>query len=132
MHKLGDSSKKKLDCESRKALKSIFNISHHSKNFLQKLFHINSITHTIHRNKMNLFNRLLRNKITKSLILRMIHTPNGNNFVNNLVCYGVDIIDRVLSGKINEVPEQNELTDDVRIILQTCIDNWEVAESRQI
>ena len=62
----------------------------------------------------------------------MIHTPNGNNFVDDLACDGVDIIDLVLSGKINELPEQNDLADDVRNILQTCIDNWEVTESRQI
>ena len=60
-------------------------------------------------------------KTTKSLILHMIQTQNGNNCVDDLIHDGVDIIDLVMSGKIYELPEGIELTDDNIIILETCI-----------
>ncbi|XP_065645264.1 uncharacterized protein LOC136075756 [Hydra vulgaris] len=58
----------KLDIVGRNALKSLLNVSKHSKNYIHPLFFIEDISITIKQNKLNLFIRLMNNKITFDII----------------------------------------------------------------
>ncbi|XP_065666219.1 uncharacterized protein LOC136087412 [Hydra vulgaris] len=58
----------KLDIVGRNALKSLLNVSKHSKNYIHPLFFIEDISITIQQNKLNLFIRLMNNKITFDII----------------------------------------------------------------
>ena len=49
----------KIDCEGRKALKSLMNISKHSRNYLEHLMNIEPISTRLHKNKLNPLIRLL-------------------------------------------------------------------------
>ena len=63
---------KKLDIQGRNALKSLFNISKHSKNYLNPLMQIDHVSTIVIRNKLNLFTRLMRNKHTSEVILSLL------------------------------------------------------------
>ena len=65
---------KKLDIQGqgRNAIKILFNISKHSKNYLNSLLQIDHVSTVIIRNKLNLFTRLLRNKQTSETILSIL------------------------------------------------------------
>ena len=128
--KLGATMKDKLDGESRRALKALFNVSRYSRNFLNKLFHINSISYTIQKNKINLCSRLLKNDTTKPMLLHML-VNDHENFVNDLVEDGVDVLQLILSGRQTDIQaEDDQLPEGVRLVLQTCVDNWELQEAR--
>ena len=52
----------KLDREGRKALKFLFNISKHSKNYLNSIYNVSHISTTINNNKLKLLCRLMNNE----------------------------------------------------------------------
>ena len=128
--KLGITIKNKLDCECRRALKALFNVSRYSRNFLNKLFYINSISNTIHKNKINLCSRLLKNTTTRTLLLHML--AGNDNFVDDLKQDGVDVLELIMSGRQPDVQEEDALPGGVRVVLETCVKNWEVSEARHI
>ena len=128
---LGTTIKNKLNCECRRAVKALFDVSRYSRNFLNKLFNISSITQTVHKNKLNLCCRLLRNETTRTILLHML-TVN-NDFLNDLRENGVDIVALILSGRRPEIEEEEDaLPEDVRVVLETCVENWASVEARLI
>ena len=66
----------KLDTEARSALKSLFDLSKYSKNYLQPLFNIESISRTLQRNKLGLCARLLSNETTRHVLLNLLSTQS--------------------------------------------------------
>jgi hypothetical protein len=57
----------------------------------------------------------------------------NNDFLNDLVENGVDIVDLILSGRRPEVEEdEDSLPEDVRGVLETCVENWATLEARLI
>ena len=129
---LGTTIKNKLNCESRRAIKALFDVSRYSRNFLNKLFHISSITQTVYKNKLNLCCRLLRNHTTRTILLHLLTTIN-NDFVDDLVENGVDVLDLILSGRKPVIEEDEDpLPEDVRVVLETCVENWASLEARLI
>ncbi|XP_065643004.1 uncharacterized protein LOC136074597 [Hydra vulgaris] len=63
-----ESTTQRLNKLGRNAVKSFFNISKYSKNYINSLFKVQEISTYIQQNKINLFIRLLNNKITFKII----------------------------------------------------------------
>ena len=59
----------KLLNKGRKALKQPFNISAHSRNYLNAILNIESVSTTINNNKLKLMYRLMNNEITLNIIV---------------------------------------------------------------
>ena len=98
---------------------------------MNKLFHISSITDTIHKNKVSLCCRLLRNDTTRTILINLLSTRN--DFIDDLLENGVDVLALILSGRRPTLQvDVDELPDDVRAVLETCIDNWATLEARLI
>ena len=74
----------KLDLEGRKAIKSLFNLSIYSKNYLNTLLNIEHISTKIMRNKFNLFTRLLDGINTATPIMNMLGSENTGSFVTDI------------------------------------------------
>ena len=66
---LTDGLLNKLNIEGRKGLKTLLNISVHSRNYFNTLLNIEHISSIIITNKPNLLTRLLNNKKTGNIIL---------------------------------------------------------------
>ena len=62
LNNLTDTLLNKLNVETRKGLKTLFNISTYSKNYLNTLLNIEHFSTIVIRNKLNLLIRLLNNK----------------------------------------------------------------------
>ena len=57
----------------------------------------------------------------------------NNNFVDELVENGVDVLDLILSGRKPVIEEDEDpLPEDVRVVLETCVENWASLEARLI
>ena len=61
--------RKLLNKEGRKALTQHFNISAHSRNYLNAILNIESVSTTINNNKLKLMYRLMNNEITLNIIV---------------------------------------------------------------
>ena len=93
---------------------------------------LSSITQTVYKNKLNLCCRLLRNDTTRTILLHLLTTIN-NDFVDDLVENGVDILDLILSGRRPVIEEDEDpFPEDVRVVLETCVENWASLEARLI
>ena len=56
----------------------------------------------------------------------------NDNFVDDLKHDGVDVLELIMSGRQPDVQEEDELPEGVRVVLETCVKNWEVSEARHI
>ena len=74
----------RLDTESRKALKTLFNISAYSKNYLHTLLDIEHTSTTLINNKFGLLIRLLHNEKTADVIMKMAASAKYSSFVHDL------------------------------------------------
>ena len=126
---LGATIKNKLDCEGRRALKALFNVSRYSKNYLHSLFYLNSVSTIIKKNKMNLCNRLMKNQTTKTLLLSMLKESRNSNFINGLLEDDVDILDVFMQERI-VIKDNHQLPNEIRKQLERCIKYWDLAEAR--
>ena len=126
---LGSTIGTKLDCEGRRALKSFFNVSRYSKNYLQKLFYLNKITTTIKNNKTNLCYRLSRNTTTKPLLLHILNEGHNNSFIGGLLEDGVNILDVLMHGH-TRIKDDFQLPNGIREDLEMCIEKWDLPEAR--
>ena len=126
---LGQTVKNKLDCEGRRALKALFNVSKYSKNYLHQLFYLNSVSTVIKKNKMNLCNRLMRNPTTKPILLHMLKEGRNNNFIGGLVDDNIDILDVLMNEKVT-LEDNHHLPEEIRWQLEVCIKHWDLAQAR--
>ena len=69
---LSASNQTKLDQKARCCLKSLLNISTHSKNLIHKIFNIPDVTDVIDTNTINLATQLLKNKTTQKHLLETL------------------------------------------------------------
>ena len=81
---LTDGLLNKLNIEGRKGLKTLFNISVHSRNYLNTFLNIEHISSIIITNKLNLLTRLLNNKKTGNIILQMLEKANYLCFITDI------------------------------------------------
>ena len=83
----------KLDREARSGLKSLFDVSKYSKNYLNPLLHVENISRIIQRNKINLFSRLVTNTTTRTVVMKLLSTKHDYlSFVDDVlsVCRHMD------------------------------------------
>ena len=127
----------KLDIAGNTALKSFFNISKHSRNYLQTLFNIDHISHIINRNKLNLFVRLMNNSVTSNLILTQIeHGLSKSTFTItiNELCekYDINFYNLLIQNKKIDIQcTHNELPADISVSLTYAIRFWQLKTQRE-
>ena len=127
----------KLDTEGRKAIKSLFNISIYSKNYLNTLLNIEHISTKITRNKFNLFTRLLYGINTADPIMKMMETNDqAGSFVTDIRSLAeqndIDLVQVLVSREcppINSV--YNEVPEDTCNALLLSLNNWTETEARK-
>ena len=127
----------KLDTEGRKAIKSLFNISIYSKNYLNALLNIEHISTKITRNKFNLFTRLLYGINTADPIMKMMETNDqAGSFVTDIRSLAeqndIDLVQVLVSREcppINSV--YNEVPEDTCNALLLSLNNWTETEARK-
>ena len=127
----------RLNIESRKALKHLFNVSIFSKNYISTLLNIESISTRIIRNKFNLLTRLLYNRCSANIIMRMLQSSSENySFINDLykLSHQFNInLTRVIitreSPRINNT--YNIIEENKYQLLVNCINTWNNPETRK-
>ena len=126
----------RLDTESRKALKTLFNISAYSKNYLHTLLNLEHTSTTLINNKFGLLIRLLRNEKTADVIMKMAASAKYSSFVHDLQDLasglGLDLRTILISRSYKKVVSVYEdMDDDRRVALTASLDNWNLPESRK-
>jgi hypothetical protein len=126
----------RLDMESRKALKTLFNVSAYSKNYIHKLLNIEHTSTTLVNNKFGLLIRLLHNEKTADAIMKMGATAKYMSFVHDLQnlssSLGLDLRNIIISRSYKKVVSVYEDIDDERLdALMASLDNWNLPESRK-
>ena len=128
-----------LDREGRKAIKQLFNISKHSRNYLHKLLSLIPISTTINNNKLNLLTRLMQHPTTKSVVLSILNSPDGpprTSFVydalNVMNSIGSNFYELLINQSATKLPViHDDIQEDVRITLQDCLQNWNIGAKRK-
>ena len=124
-----------IDKQGRIALKSLFNISRHSKNHLNAIFNLDHISIIITNNKMNLISRLMCNNITRDVIISTLQsTSTHQSTVHD--CYtiaatkGINFYDILLNTnytKEETVHNIAPILDEIR----KCLLFWNVGGQRK-
>ena len=133
-HQLDD-----LDREGRKAIKQLFGVSKHSRNYLHKLLSLTPISTTINNNKLNLLTRLMQHTTTKSVVLSILRQQNGPpqtsficdvfNVMNNA---GNNFYDLLVSHSAPRLPVSlDDIQEDVKGTLQECLKHWNIGAMRR-
>ena len=128
---------KKLDIQGRNAIKSLFNISKHSKNYLNSLLQIDHISTVIIRNKLNLFTRLLRNKQTSQTILSILQEnlkyPSYITDIYKVTAkLNIDFYDLLVNKKYPKIYSYyDEVPEEKANILIECLNFWNIGGQRK-
>ena len=117
-------------------LKSLFNVSPYSKNHLNTLLNIESISTKITRNKFNLLTRLLHGENTAAPILKMCQLNERGNFladIHNIAqTRNINLVEVLVTRQcpliINDYDEIDEVTHNT---LLHCLNNWNEGYSRK-
>uniref|UniRef100_A0A7M5URT5 Uncharacterized protein n=1 Tax=Clytia hemisphaerica TaxID=252671 RepID=A0A7M5URT5_9CNID len=134
---LVDLSKSELDsinAQARSCLKSLFNVSKYSKNYISKLYEIPDASSIIQRRKLKLINQLLANKTTRQYTCKMLYTRTCNSsFISKskqvIINNNLNITD-ILSGKVNFQRTHQHYDSDLIDQCKYYIDNWYSFENR--
>ena len=130
---LSNSLLQRLDTESRKGLKALFNVSAYSKNYLHTILNIEHTSTTLINNKFSL---LLRNEKTAGVLMKMAATTNYGSFVHDLQSLsaglGLDLRTIFISRLFEKVSSVYDDIDDEKLAdLITSLDNWNIPQSRK-
>ena len=128
-----------LDREGRKAIKQLFSVSKHSRNYLHNLLSLSPISTTINNNKIDLLTRLMQHTTTKSVVLSILSLPGGPpptsfvhdvfNLMNNV---GSNFYELLVSQNARKLPVvHDDVQEDVRSVLQDCLKNWNIGAKRK-
>ena len=133
---LSNSLLQRLDTESRKGLKALFNVSAYSKNYLHTILNIEHTSTTLINNKFGLLTRLLQNEKTAGVLMKMAATTNYGSFVHDLQCLsaglGLDLRTILISRLFEKVSSvYDDIEDEKQADLITSLDNWNVPQSRK-
>ena len=132
---LTDNLLNKLNVEARKGLKALFNISTHSRNYLNTLLNIDHLSTIIIRNKLKFLTRLLNNKKTANIILRMLENIKYPNFITDIhnitSKLGIDFIRMIISRTCPAIQTTFENIDEaIHQELIGCLNMWNLQEYR--
>ena len=127
-----------LDREGRKAIKQLFSVSKHSRNYLHNLLSLTPISTTINNNKLNLLTRLMQHPTTKSVVLSILSLQDGVpqssfvydvfNVMNNI---GSNFYELLTSRNAMKLPViHDDIQEDVRASLHDCLQNWNIGARR--
>ena len=128
----------KVDTEGRKALKALFSISAHSKNYLHKLLNIDKISTRLIKNKLGLLTRLLHNSKTSDVLLKMVQQPcHRGSFLFDVVevaaRVGIDIHSVIISRTFPQMQsEHSEINNVIEDRLIRYLKTWNDATSRKL
>ena len=133
---LSNSLLQRLDTESRKGLKALFNISTYSKNYLHKILNLEHTSTTVINNKFGLLTRLLRNEITADILLKMAARPKYASFTDDLqghaTSLGLNLVAILVSRTFEKVVSVHEDIDNEKLgLLTRCVNNWNLPEFRK-
>nr|XP_047124145.1 uncharacterized protein LOC124806899 [Hydra vulgaris] len=126
-----------IDIAGRSVLKSFFNISKQSRNYLHSYFKVDAVSDILFRNKLNLFIRLLNNPICYSIIRTKMPLMNQRSFVGEvmIMCKKADInmLQFMIEGKkIIIARPQEALEANVAAILKQSFQHWNLKEQREV
>nr|XP_047129620.1 uncharacterized protein LOC124809536 [Hydra vulgaris] len=126
-----------IDIAGRSVLKSFFNISKQSRNYLHSYFKVDAVSDILFRNKLNLFIRLLNNPICYSIIRTQMPLMNQRSFVGEvmIMCKKADInmLQLMIEGKkIIIARPQEALEANVAAILKQSFQHWNLKEQREV
>ena len=124
------------DTEGRKALKSLFNISVYSKNYLSKLLNVEKVSTRLIKNKLSLLTRLLHSSKTSDILMQVFQQPSRKgSFIHDVQevssRVGIDIISIIVSRTYPLI--HSEFADIDQVIhnrLLKCLNSWNEAASR--
>ncbi|XP_065650767.1 uncharacterized protein LOC136078878 [Hydra vulgaris] len=128
----------KLDIVGRIALKSLLNVSKHSKNYIHPLFCIEDISIVTQQNKINLFIRLLKNKMTFDILKSQLNNESGPRpFVDSVkaLCNSHKLnIEKLMQHKekIKITGLKNIIPETDLKILKCAVEYWNSKEQRAI
>ncbi|XP_065643112.1 uncharacterized protein LOC136074699 [Hydra vulgaris] len=128
----------KLDIVGRIALKSLLNVSNHSKNYIHPLFCIEDISIITQQNKINLFIRLLKNKMTFDILKSQLNNESGPRpFVDSVkaLCNSHKLnIEKLMQHKekIKITGLKNIIPETDLKILKCAVEYWNSKEQRTI
>nr|XP_047127657.1 uncharacterized protein LOC124808550 [Hydra vulgaris] len=126
-----------IDIAGRSVLKSFFNISKQSRNYIHSYFKVDAVSDILFRNKLNLFIRLLNNPICYSIIRTQMPLMNQRSFVGEvmIMCKKADInmLQFMIEGKkIIIARPQEALEANVAAILKQSFQHWNLKEQREV
>ena len=124
----------KLDVTGRTILKSFFDMSKFSRNYLHSFFNVDLISVILTRNKLNLFVRLMNNPSTSNIILcKLEHSIKRDTFVSNIneLCrkHDIDFYDLLVQNKKVFI---SCIHDKLPEYVIEAIEFWHVKEQREI
>lgn len=134
---LSDSLLKRLDTETRKGLKALFNVSTYSRNYLHKILNIEHTSTTLINNKLGLLTRLLFNPKTSSIIMEMSTRAKYNSFIMDIQNLAnklnLDLLSILVTRRYEKVKSlYGDIEEDVVDNLKSCFENWNVPEYRKL
>lgn len=134
---LSETQLKELDKEGRKALKFLFNLSRHSRNYLNVIFNLDHISTIITNNKLKLLSRLMNNPSTQHIILHTLKSTISHQSIiqdcldiarrNEMNIF--DILLNVKRPKIESI--HSTIPEEVKQEILNCLSFWNVGEQRQ-
>ena len=128
-----------LDKEGRKAIKQLFSISKHSRNYLHNLLGLIPISTRINNNKINLLTRLMQHDTTKSVVLSILNQLNGpphTSFIHDVSQVisraGFDFYQILIcQNKMRLQVIHDDMQIDIRNRLQDCLKYWHIGAMRR-
>nr|XP_047143073.1 uncharacterized protein LOC124817264 [Hydra vulgaris] len=140
-----------IDIAGRSVLKSFFNISKQSRNYLHSYFKVDAVSDILFRNKLNLFIRLLNNPICYSIIRTQMPLMNQRSlpqvfisaFLHIIITSGevmimckkadINMLQFMIEGKkIIIARPQEALEANVAAILKQSFQHWNLKEQREV
>ena len=134
---INNNTQQKLNTTARSMLKSLFNVSKHSRNYINQYFNLKNISDLVNQNKVNLFQRLMSNPCTSKIILNQLENNHSSTFISDVMnlcsSSNINFFDLLLTDKKFKLPsEEIQLPNNTRQIIATAFKFWQTKEQRQI
>ena len=134
--RLTATSKEFLDRQARCALKSLFGVSKHSKNLINRLYNIADISQILDNKKLSLLKELIENNNTRHYTLYITTLGKDDRGFStieelNKTCekYEIDLFESFIKKQSIKLTDSNMPDEDLDQ-LRLCVENWHIYESR--
>ena len=124
-----------LDRVGRVAIKQLFNISRYSKNYINNIFDIQSISTTINNNKMCLLTRLMQHESTRTVVLGSAQQQH-QSFLYEVLCVAdsnkINIYDIILNNDFQKLSTTQPMVDQLKKRkVEECFKLWNISSKRK-